>query len=219
MSTVSTERPIEAANAAYDKPTYQYYVLAMLVLGYVFNVIDRGVYGILLQSIKEEIQASDFAMGLLPEDASIGAAPEIDRPPANRGENQWTRRRLIALGAASPGFNERILQKVFRVCFTTGLLAGVEEETAGILVEPVVPGVGRRKRFHETVCIVSRRRKRRRSEVLSKISLLPAAVGRSGRFPVNRAFRGIGPRFRREQLFDDTRMFHPSAKLHLPNID
>lgn len=37
----------------------------MLLLGYVFNVIDRGVYGVLLQSIKDEIQASDFFMGLL----------------------------------------------------------------------------------------------------------------------------------------------------------
>lgn len=44
---------------------YRNYVLGVLVLGYVFNVIDRGVFGIVLQPIKEEFLLSDTELGVL----------------------------------------------------------------------------------------------------------------------------------------------------------
>jgi MFS family permease len=44
---------------------YRSYVLGMLVLGYIFNVIDRGVFGIVLQPIKEEFLLSDTQLGIL----------------------------------------------------------------------------------------------------------------------------------------------------------
>src|ERR1044072_5844090 len=64
LSATTGEMPKEkdlSKTTALDKPTYQYYVLFMLVLGYIFNVIDRSsVFGILLPAIKKEIHASDF---------------------------------------------------------------------------------------------------------------------------------------------------------------
>ena len=62
MSTLS-------ADAGGDRPkfssAYKSYVLGMLVLGYIFNVVDRGVFGIVLQPIKEEFLLSDTQLGIL----------------------------------------------------------------------------------------------------------------------------------------------------------
>ena len=99
MSTASTERPGVAVSSAYDKPTYQYYVLAMLVLGYVFNVIDRGVYGILLQDIKEELQASDFAMGLL-GGLAFSVCYSFMGVPIARLADRWSRVNVLAIAVA-----------------------------------------------------------------------------------------------------------------------
>ncbi len=44
---------------------YRRYVLGILFVAYVFNFIDRQILAILLQPIKEELGASDTAMGLL----------------------------------------------------------------------------------------------------------------------------------------------------------
>lgn len=54
------------ATAILTRPWYWYYVLALLFLSYVLNVIDRNaVLSLLLESIKEEFNASDFQLGLL----------------------------------------------------------------------------------------------------------------------------------------------------------
>ena len=45
--------------------TYRGYVLAVLFLGYVVNVMDRGVLAVLLQSIKQEFSFSDTELGIL----------------------------------------------------------------------------------------------------------------------------------------------------------
>jgi predicted MFS family arabinose efflux permease len=44
---------------------YQWYALGVLFLVYVFNFIDRSVLALLAQSIKEDLQVSDTAIGLL----------------------------------------------------------------------------------------------------------------------------------------------------------
>lgn len=44
---------------------YRHYVLAILVLGYVINVVDRTVMGILIQPIKVEFGLSDTQLGFL----------------------------------------------------------------------------------------------------------------------------------------------------------
>lgn len=44
---------------------YRYYVLGVLVLGYVFNSIDRTILGVLLEPIRLEFDVSDTMLGLL----------------------------------------------------------------------------------------------------------------------------------------------------------
>ena len=98
MSTTTTGIPggEKTAISALDRPAYQHYVLLMLVLGYVFNVIDRGVYGILLQSIKEEIQASDFAMGLL-GGLAFSVCYSFMGVPIARLADRWSRVNVLTI--------------------------------------------------------------------------------------------------------------------------
>ena len=48
-----------------ESNSYRWYVLSVLVVVYVFNFIDRSILGILLEPIKQELGASDTAMGFL----------------------------------------------------------------------------------------------------------------------------------------------------------
>jgi MFS family permease len=84
------------ASSALDKPSYQHYVLAMLVLGYILNVIDRQVLGILLQSIKVEIQASDFQMGLL-GGLAFSVCYSFMGIPIARLADRWSRVKVLTL--------------------------------------------------------------------------------------------------------------------------
>ena len=45
--------------------SYRAYVLGVLFLGYIFNVVDRGIFGIVLQPIKEEFLLSDTQLAIL----------------------------------------------------------------------------------------------------------------------------------------------------------
>ncbi len=54
---VSTERQ--------TSDLYRWYVLSVLVVVYIFNFIDRSILGILLEPIKQDLGASDTAMGFL----------------------------------------------------------------------------------------------------------------------------------------------------------
>ena len=47
------------------KPWYQWYVVVLLTVVYVFNFIDRNILAILGQSIKEDLMISDTAFGFL----------------------------------------------------------------------------------------------------------------------------------------------------------
>ncbi len=53
------------AIAVPTKLGYRHYVLAVLVLGYVINVLDRTIMGILIQPIKVEFDLSDTQLGFL----------------------------------------------------------------------------------------------------------------------------------------------------------
>lgn len=54
-----------AAPAVPDKPGYRYYVLAVLVLVYMLNFLDRQIIGILAAPLKAEFGLSDSQFGLL----------------------------------------------------------------------------------------------------------------------------------------------------------
>jgi len=103
LSVTTTEVPKEkdlAKSTALDKPTYQYYVLFMLVLGYIFNVIDRSsVFGAVLPSIKKEIHASDLAMGLL-SGATFAVFYSFLGIPIARLADRWSRVNVLAISIA-----------------------------------------------------------------------------------------------------------------------
>ncbi len=82
-----------------DSPRYQYYVLAVLVLGYVFNVIDRGALGILVQPIKNELQISDTAMGLL-TGLAFSVFYSVMGLPIARLADRWSRVNVLTLAIA-----------------------------------------------------------------------------------------------------------------------
>lgn len=48
-----------------ERPGYRYYVLAVLILVYMLNFLDRQIIGILAAPLKEEFQLSDSQFGLL----------------------------------------------------------------------------------------------------------------------------------------------------------
>jgi len=101
LSTITTEVPKKvAASSALDKPAYQYYVLLMVFLGYVFNVIDRSsVLGAVLPSIKKEIAASNFLMGLL-GGLAFSVFYSFLGVPIARLADRWSRVNVLALAIA-----------------------------------------------------------------------------------------------------------------------
>ena len=64
-SSTAGENPGDVPARKEYSHTYRAYVLGVLVLGYIFNVIDRGVFGIVLQPIKDEFLLSDWQLGVL----------------------------------------------------------------------------------------------------------------------------------------------------------
>jgi len=59
MSQTRTENPAERG------PRYRYVVLAMLLLTYTFNFLDRQILGILKEPIKQELGLTDTQLGLM----------------------------------------------------------------------------------------------------------------------------------------------------------
>jgi len=80
-------------------PGYANYVLAVLLLAYVLNFVDRQIVSILLQPIKEELGASDAAMGFLSGTAFALFYAALGIPIA-RWADVWVRRSIIAIGLA-----------------------------------------------------------------------------------------------------------------------
>jgi MFS family permease len=100
LSSTSTSAPARApADSALDNPSYQYFVLAVLVLGYIFNTVDRSVLGILLQPIKEELHISDFALGWLTGPAFAFFYSFLGVPIA-RIADRWSRVNVLAISIA-----------------------------------------------------------------------------------------------------------------------
>lgn len=75
------------------------YVLAVLVLVYAVNFIDRNILSVLLQPIKEELGASDTAMGLLTGFA-FAVFYTLAGIPIARIADRGSRRTVMAVGIA-----------------------------------------------------------------------------------------------------------------------
>ncbi|HLF11867.1 MAG TPA: MFS transporter [Gammaproteobacteria bacterium] len=96
MSTTSTGQSGEVTDPLLDKPSYKWYVVGVLVLGYVFNVIDRGALGVLVQPIKAELQISDTAMGLL-TGLAFALFYSVMGVPIARLADRWSRVNVLTL--------------------------------------------------------------------------------------------------------------------------
>lgn len=77
-------------------PAYRRVVLALLVVCYVFNFIDRQLMTILLEPIKTEFGASDTAMGFLTGFAFALFYATLGVPVA-RLADRWSRRNVLAI--------------------------------------------------------------------------------------------------------------------------
>ena len=95
MSSAKTLTRV-TTSAAFDKAAYKHYVLLVLFIGYVFNVADRGVYGVVLESIKAEIGASDFLMGLI-GGLAFSVCHSVATIPIARLADRWSRVNVLSL--------------------------------------------------------------------------------------------------------------------------
>ena len=89
----------QRASDAKITPAYANYVLGLLFVAYVFNFIDRQILGMLLESIKRDLDVSDFVMGLLTGPAFAVFYATLGIPIA-RLADVWVRRSIIAIGIA-----------------------------------------------------------------------------------------------------------------------
>ncbi len=95
MSSATTV--VDAATSpALDKSLYKHYVLLVLLLAYVLNVADRGVYGVVLESIKTEIRASDFLMGLI-GGLAFSVCHSVATIPIARLADRWSRVNVLSI--------------------------------------------------------------------------------------------------------------------------
>lgn len=79
--------------------TYRWYVVLMLVLSYIINVADRGVYGAVLQSVKAELKLEDDLLGLVGGLAFALFYSTMGIPIA-RLADRWSRVNVLALSIA-----------------------------------------------------------------------------------------------------------------------
>jgi MFS family permease len=78
---------------------YARYVLAVLVLVYVFNFIDRNIVSILAEQIKADLGLSDAQIGFL-YGTAFAVFYAVFGIPLGAVADAWDRRRLIAIGLA-----------------------------------------------------------------------------------------------------------------------
>jgi MFS family permease len=90
----------DGGTAAPETEAYSRYVLGILTLAYVFNYVDRNILNLLLQPIKEDLGASDTAMGFLTGFAFAIFYAAMGLPIA-RWADRGTRRTILALGLAA----------------------------------------------------------------------------------------------------------------------
>ncbi|MCZ6617066.1 MAG: MFS transporter [Gammaproteobacteria bacterium] len=76
---------------------YSHYVLAVLVLVYIFNFIDRNILSILAEDIKADLGVTDAQMGFL-YGTVFAVFYAVFGIPLARFADVWTRRSLISIG-------------------------------------------------------------------------------------------------------------------------
>ena len=97
MSQTRIENPAERG------PRYRYLVLAMLILAYTFNFLDRQILGILKEPIKQELGLTDTQLGLMGGVAFAALYTTLAVPIAwlaDRVSRTWIMTAALALWSA-----------------------------------------------------------------------------------------------------------------------
>src|SRR5689334_15258492 len=90
-----TRGRIEAPMNA-SKPGYRHYVLAVLLLGYLVNSLDRSILSLLIEPIRKEFGLSDTQLGVLSGLAFALFYSALAIPVATLAD-RWNRRNVLAL--------------------------------------------------------------------------------------------------------------------------
>ena len=90
---------MKSTDSSLPSRRYANYVLAVLVLVYVFNFVDRQVLSILAEDIKADLGISDSQMGFL-YGTVFAVFYSVFGIPLARLADVWTRRTLISIGLA-----------------------------------------------------------------------------------------------------------------------
>ena len=99
------------------------------------RLIQAGVGGTGL--VGRLVQPEDFRRGLLPTQATLGAAKEVNRPAADGGINQRIIWSLVP--GPLPGLHQGILEDIVRVRLAPRLSPGEEQKLPGAVAEPGGP--------------------------------------------------------------------------------
>ncbi len=91
------ERPQMPAGAPPSGGPYAHLVLALLVLVYVFNFIDRNILSILAEDIKADLGVTDAEMGFL-YGTAFAVFYAVFGIPLARFADVWVRRSLVSVG-------------------------------------------------------------------------------------------------------------------------
>ncbi|MCY3640804.1 MAG: MFS transporter, partial [Gammaproteobacteria bacterium] len=110
---------------------YAHYVLAVLVLVYIFNFIDRNILAILAEDIKADLGVTDAQMGFL-YGTVFAVFYAVFGIPLARFADVWSRRSLIAVGLAfwSAMTAASGLARSFGVLATCRIGVGIGEASA-----------------------------------------------------------------------------------------
>ena len=93
-------QPERAAGAPAVASRYARYALAVLVVVYVFNFLDRQILSILAEHIRRDLGVNDAQLGFL-YGTAFAVFYAVFGIPLGRLADTWDRRKLIALGLAA----------------------------------------------------------------------------------------------------------------------
>lgn len=83
----------------WPRPAYAWYVVVVLLIAYAFAILDRTAIGLLVDSIKKDLQVSDSQMGLL-QGLAFAICYTTCGIPLGILADRWKRKPLLAIGIA-----------------------------------------------------------------------------------------------------------------------